>query len=366
MPGLSVAMIVRDEEASLGAVLSDAGGFCDELVVVDTGSQDGTRDVALAAGAKVLDFPWIDDFSAARNASFEACSGDWIMWLDADDRVPVEVQAVLREGKQSVLTDALDVISCPYKYHFDAVTGECTFTLPRERIVRASAGYRWAGPVHEVLDVSGARIAIRDDIYVEHRPTEAHARGKVGRNLRILQRSHASGDRSPRTLFYLGNELRDAGRHQEAIDAYAEYLTHPAPAWERYAATMSCADCADAAGMGRDIVQQHLFAALGIDSSRSEAFMALGRTHFLREEWSAARPYFAAAALAARPQEGFISEQDYTWKPWDYLGVCLINLGQHEDGIGATLKSLLQGNPDVARLRTNLHWSIDQLGSDSR
>src|SRR5580692_9110946 len=84
----SLAMIVRDAETQIEGVLEDASTFCDELIVVDTGSEDATKELAAARGAKVFEFEWIDDFAAARNASFEHCTGDWILWLDADDRIP--------------------------------------------------------------------------------------------------------------------------------------------------------------------------------------------------------------------------------------------------------------------------------------
>ena len=77
-PEWSLAMIVRDAEQDIGNVLDDAAVFCDELVVVDTGSVDATKKVAAEHGASVYDFEWIDDFSAARNASFDFCGGRWI------------------------------------------------------------------------------------------------------------------------------------------------------------------------------------------------------------------------------------------------------------------------------------------------
>src|SRR6478609_466965 len=87
-PTLSLCMIVRDAESSLAAALASAQPFIDEVIVVDTGSRDATRDVARAAGAKVFDFPWCDSFSAARNYSLERATGGWLFWMDADDVLP--------------------------------------------------------------------------------------------------------------------------------------------------------------------------------------------------------------------------------------------------------------------------------------
>ena len=84
---LSVAMIVRDAAGHLGECLAGIGGWAEEVCVVDTGSADGTLDVAREAGCVVGEFAWRDDFAAARNASLELCSGDWIFVLDADERL---------------------------------------------------------------------------------------------------------------------------------------------------------------------------------------------------------------------------------------------------------------------------------------
>ena len=84
---LSVAMIVRDEAKSLPHCLASIQGLWDELVVVDTGSVDGTPELARSFGARVAAFPWVDDFAAARNFSLGLCTGDWILVLDADEAV---------------------------------------------------------------------------------------------------------------------------------------------------------------------------------------------------------------------------------------------------------------------------------------
>jgi glycosyltransferase involved in cell wall biosynthesis len=195
-------MIVKDEEESLAGVLADAATFCDELVVVDTGSTDASRSIAESAGARVLDFAWIDDFAAARNYAFDACASDWIIWLDADDRVRPVVQDAMRRAKDEVLGDEVDAVFTPYRHHFAPGTDICTYSFNRERLIRRGAALRWEGAVHEVISAPYGRHTFREDLYIERRPSQAK-RARVGdRNLRILQRVYADGDRTPRTLFY--------------------------------------------------------------------------------------------------------------------------------------------------------------------
>src|SRR5262245_19565508 len=87
-PTISLCMIVRDAEPSLGEALASARPFVDEIIVVDTGSVDRTRNIAQQHGARLFDFAWRDDFSAARNYSLQQATGDWIFWMDADDILP--------------------------------------------------------------------------------------------------------------------------------------------------------------------------------------------------------------------------------------------------------------------------------------
>ena len=93
---LGLCMIVKDEEEVLARCLESVKGVFDEIVVADTGSKDRSREIARAYGAKVYEFRWIDDFSAARNFSFSKASADYLMWLDADDiLLPQDKEALL-------------------------------------------------------------------------------------------------------------------------------------------------------------------------------------------------------------------------------------------------------------------------------
>lgn len=96
---MSAALIVKNEEACLEGCLLTLRGVADEIVVVDTGSCDGTRSIAERAGARVFDFRWTDDFSAARNEALRHCRGEWILVIDADER--------LREVSRAALTNLL-------------------------------------------------------------------------------------------------------------------------------------------------------------------------------------------------------------------------------------------------------------------
>ena len=100
-PTLTLAMIVKDEEEHLANCLRSVHGVANEIIVVDTGSTDDTVTIAIDAGARVLFFEWSDDFSAARNVSLRYASGDWILWLDADEELTPEsvepLKALLRD-----------------------------------------------------------------------------------------------------------------------------------------------------------------------------------------------------------------------------------------------------------------------------
>jgi len=93
---ISLCMIARDEEELLGGALDSVVSWVDEIVVADTGSEDRTAAIARSYNAHVMDVPWEDDFSAARNAALAECTGDWVLVLDADERVAGPLVASLR------------------------------------------------------------------------------------------------------------------------------------------------------------------------------------------------------------------------------------------------------------------------------
>lgn len=214
---ISLCMIVKNEELALPRCLSSVHDLVDEIIIVDTGSTDGTKGVAQQFGATVIEFQWIDDFAAARNFAFGQATQDFILWLDADDVLEDGDHALFKQLKEGQ-DPPYDSISMLYHLTFDE-QGKPLHSLRRNRLVRRSCGFRWHGAVHEYLAVAGN--IHHSGIAIHHRKEREYS----DRNLKIYLKRKESGEIfSPRDQYYFGNELLDHGLHGEAAAQYEEFL----------------------------------------------------------------------------------------------------------------------------------------------
>src|SRR5260370_27250498 len=186
---VSLCMIVRDEAGHLEECLTSVRGLADELVVVDTGSHDQTREIARAYGAHVHDFPWCDDFAAARNQWFLRARGEWLFWLDADDRLPMVSRAKLERLFDSLGGENVGYtskVTCP------GPDGRPMFETLHVRLFRNDPRLQWQYPIHEQVAPSIRRtggVLRATDIEIVHTGyTAATVRAKTERNLRLLDR----------------------------------------------------------------------------------------------------------------------------------------------------------------------------------
>ncbi|MBQ7615295.1 MAG: glycosyltransferase [Butyrivibrio sp.] len=211
---ISVCMIVRDEEPVLERCLANVKQFADELIVVDTGSKDATREVACHFTDRLYDFEWIDDFAAARNYSYEKATCDYIMWLDADDDMEAEDIEKIQKLKKNMPSDT-DVVMFSYTSDTDPRDPFMDSTLVRDRLIRRSLNPRWEYPIHEVIKLRPQwNILIRPDIHIIHRKIVVN---EEGRNLRIMEKALSNG--MPIDSYIRGyycRELTDAKRYEEA------------------------------------------------------------------------------------------------------------------------------------------------------
>jgi glycosyltransferase involved in cell wall biosynthesis len=212
-------MIVRNEERNLAECLQPVAELFDEIIVVDTGSSDATREIAARFTPHVHEFAWCDDFAAARNESLRHATGHWVMWLDADDRLrPADV------ARLAALLETLD--EQPRIYMMDTVSSshhECEgeWRVTHRRLFRRLPGLAWRGRVHEQLSAgpeSPAYEAVNSEIEIEHvgYRDQTDSRRKLQRNIRLLQMDYAVDPDDASTLFHLGITLSRIGTTGEA------------------------------------------------------------------------------------------------------------------------------------------------------
>ncbi len=227
-PAISVCMIVRNESANLRACLESLGDLASETIVVDTGSTDGTPEIARSMGARVYSFDWIDDFAAARNESLSHATGEWVFWLDADDRLTPEAVGQLKQAANSGLADAYNCLVTSIE-----PDGRLN-TVEHVRMFRNGLGIRFEGAIHEKVTLDLARLGLclaSTDIVVNHTGySSAEAiREKSRRNLSVIERELELHPEQVELLFYRGHSLANLGRLDESLASMRQYLLCTSP-----------------------------------------------------------------------------------------------------------------------------------------
>jgi tetratricopeptide (TPR) repeat protein len=222
-PLLSASLIVRNEERFLEGCLRSLAGRADEIVVVDTGSTDRSREIAGDLGARVIDHEWADDFAAARNAAIDAARGAWILYIDADERL-------VEFDHDAVLPQLADPMHVCYRVLFRPRTGSTRY---REyRLFRNHPDLRFRGVMHESLLPALGELCARTAFLVGDSPVALDHLGYDGdqghkheRNLPLLRArlerdpDHVySWDHLGATLLGLGDEAGAEAAWLRAID----------------------------------------------------------------------------------------------------------------------------------------------------
>lgn len=222
---ISLCMIVKDEEAMLGRCLESVREWVDEMVVVDTGSTDATVAIAEGLGARVLHAPWTNDFSAARNVSLEAATGDWILYLDADEVVCDGEGPRLRALAGRTWREALYLVETNHTEEIGLGASTRHLAL---RLFRNRPGRRFTGRLHEQVEELAALPPQRrevTDVRIEHYGYLGDVRedkGKERRNRELVQQQLADGDDRAFVRFNLGSEHMASGEFAEAVEQFAQ------------------------------------------------------------------------------------------------------------------------------------------------
>lgn len=225
MPTVSLCMIVRNEERSIRRCLESAVPFVDEIVIADTGSIDGTKQICAKYGARLSDFEWADDFAAARNFCLEKASCDWILWLDADEELQVFDFPALRSCLEDRREDFLSVRMLHF-YGPEPADGTRSYLSCSFRLFRNGSGIRYAGRIHERLTAgaSGAIPQLDPNRYMRilhYGYMESALNNKSNRNIGLLLKEKEGGPDDAWLDYHLAAEyhrLRDYDRALRSIN----------------------------------------------------------------------------------------------------------------------------------------------------
>lgn len=211
-------MIVRDEERFLEGCLNSIRYVVDEIVIVDTGSIDQTKEIAGKFNARIFDFPWRGDFSSARNEALKHCLGEWILYIDADERLrPIEKSQV-----RCLLSDHSKVA---FTVKFHPYSGYTAYN--EYRIFRNDPRIRFNGVIHETMIPSIRAVAAEDhlkigasNLIIDHIGYDEDQKHKHMRNLPLLRRQLELEPKKVYCWWHLGVVLNGLGDEEGAEEAW--------------------------------------------------------------------------------------------------------------------------------------------------
>jgi glycosyltransferase involved in cell wall biosynthesis len=229
IPQISLVMIVKDEEKFLPGCLESVRNFVDEMIVVDTGSTDRTIEIARSFGAKVFSFEWQYDFSKARNFALEKATGPWILWLDADERLPEKYQPGL---KKIIASGRYDALVMKLRSEVNGPLGKTPHYQQSPRIFKKLPGVQFEYPVHEQITPSliraGARF-VMVDVIIEHlgyAQEEAVIEQKIQRNLKLLRKHLEMEPDNAYAHYQMAQSLELLDKVDEALEHYHLAIQH--------------------------------------------------------------------------------------------------------------------------------------------
>ncbi|MBI4178252.1 glycosyltransferase family 2 protein [bacterium] len=228
---ISLAMIVKNEEGRIRRAIGSVKGSVGEVVVVDTGSTDGTVPAAEELGARVIRHPFQGDFSEARNASLAACRGDWVLVLDADEFFPLSPRLMLEAA-----TSIPAAVSGSYKgyyllrHNYEAGPNEVTYSDHALRLFRRDDRVRYRHRVHETVEESLDELpgvyaeltALPLSHYMFERGA-AHQDQKHEKYIEWLQQDISENPGDAGRYDFLGCEYFRCGRLPEAAAAFQKF-----------------------------------------------------------------------------------------------------------------------------------------------
>lgn len=324
---ISLCMIVKNEEKVLARCLNSVKDIVDEIIIVDTGSTDKTKEIARNYTENIYDFKWVMDFSKARNYSFSKASKEYIMWLDADDVIDKKDKEKLLNLKQ--MPNDTDIYFLKYNTGFDE-DGNVNFSYYRERILKRENNYKWEGAIHEVIVPYGKCEYL--DIDINHKK-EGKRDNK--RNLEIFENVLKDKKLDERKQFYYARELYYNKMYDRAIIEFEKFLSND-NGWveNKISACLDLYNCYMDINDSKNAVLS-LTRSFIYNLPRAEVCCKLGN-YFADKNMYLEAIYWYEMALKDNldmTKGGFYNLDYYGFIPHIQLCVCLYKLGRIDEAI---------------------------------
>lgn len=323
MVTISACFIVRNEEEVLERGLESLKGIYDELIIVDTGSTDRTKEIAKKYTDKVYDFTWIDDFSAARNYSFSKATMEYIYVGDADEVLEPEEHDKFIKLKQALLPE-IEIVQMHYSNQLEHNTTYNFDMELRPKLYKRLRSFVWKDPVHESVVLEP--IIYDSDVIISHRPTSNHGK----RDFKIFQKAiHKDGGLSEKLEMMYARELYIAGDDNDFIEAYPyfkmqiEERTDTNQLKPVYPVLLHCAR------IKKDEVAMLTYSVkvLAAEMICSEACFELAEFYYERKMYKEATPWFYNAAFECYSELDIRYQREF---PLRRLAECYRCLGDEE------------------------------------
>lgn len=297
MVTISLCMIVKNEEKILERCLDSVADLVDEIVIADTGSTDATREIARRYTEKVYDFPWTDDFSAARNFVFSRATQEYIYSADADEVLSPENRERFRLLKETLLPE-VEIVQMKYANQLQFNTVYNYDEEYRPKLFKRKRDFVWEAPIHETVRLEP--VIYDSDIVITHLPGESHAK----RDLANFQKHWRQGYRLPKRLLGMyARELLIAGDEEDFAQAAPVFLEAAADN-ERDGEEMaqSCCVAARAARLAGDTVSFFKYTSKVIaEEACSEICCEMGHFYEGLSDWEEAAIWYYNAVYETRP-----------------------------------------------------------------
>lgn len=294
---ISLCMIVKNEEKLLGRCLDSIADLVDEIIIVDTGSTDNTKETAAGYGAQLYDFTWIDDFSAARNFAFSKATCEYIYSADADEVLSEENREKFRVLKETLLPE-IEIVQMKYANQLQFGSVYNYDEEYRPKLFKRVRNFVWEEPIHEMVRLKP--VVYDSDIVITHLPEESHA----GRDLQCFLKHCEKGYRLSKRLHNLfARELMIAGGKEDFVQARPFFEASAADSGrDGEEIAEACCIVARAARLTEDVVSFFKYSSkILAQEANSEICCELGAFYEKREDCAEAAVWYYNAVYETHP-----------------------------------------------------------------